>query len=224
MSVVISFPTDITKYTIVSGTWTIISPQLDGLIASGAGLITTVPSVLTNYSLEIPLRMLAANNLEGAIVLRFVDSSNFYWAGLGLYGHFVSIGKYLNGVASEQVYAKDANGNALLDTMIVQDQRYILKVVAEGARIRVYVNNILFIDWTDPTSPLLSGNIGFRIYSAHVQFAVATSKITVKSQSPSGTDLNVEVYVDENFVGYTPNSFPFESGVHTVRTQSEVTR
>lgn len=220
----VPFPTSLSSYAVVSGTWSIIGPQLDGVMASGAGLIITPPIVTDNYILEIPLRMLVASKLEAAIVFRFVNSSNFYWAGLGVYGRFLSIGKFINGVASEQKYAVDQNNVALPASLLVQDARYILKVVAEGAHIQVYVNNILYIDWTDPTSPILAGNIGFRIYSSHVQFAVSTSKITVKSLSPNGIDLNVEVYIDDTFVGYTPNSFPYEAGNHTVRTEAEVTR
>lgn len=52
--------------------------------------------------------------------------------------------------------------------VINPDTEYHLKVVAQGSSIKVYVNDVLYIDATDST--WTSGAIGMRSYFAHAHF------------------------------------------------------
>lgn len=52
-----------------------------------------------------------------------------------------------------------------------QNRKYHIRVVAEGANIKVYVDDMEIprIDYTDP-SPFISGKVGFRSYNTHALF------------------------------------------------------
>ena len=41
---------------------------------------------------------------------------------------------------------------------------YTLAVEVRDANIKVYVDNALVLDWTDPTLPYLSGTVGFKVH------------------------------------------------------------
>ncbi len=53
---------------------------------------------------------------------------------------------------------------------------YVLKVVCEGARIQVYVDGTLYLDYTDP-EPYMQGMVGVRTHNCPAEF----SHLTVKS-------------------------------------------
>ena len=58
---------------------------------------------------------------------------------------------------------------ARADGQFLQGTTYQLKAVCEGARIRVYVNGTLYLDYTDP-EPYMQGMVGVRTHNCPAVF------------------------------------------------------
>ena len=133
---------------------------LDG-VASGEGLIYAGDVNWTDYTVETDVRVVSDSvNNEVAVVVRFVNADNFYWAGLGCWGHRVSISRKVAGVTEELVFAGD-------HLEVLTDHTYHLKIVCKGDLIQLYVDDVLELEVNDATFP--NGAIGYRPYSSHIQ-------------------------------------------------------
>lgn len=101
-------------------------------------------------------------NPESAVVVRYNSPTDFYWVGLGCWGHFASISKVVAGTAQEIAFTGTAS-------QIAVDTPYNLKVTVIGNKIQLFVNNVLTVEATD--AQFSSGGIGFRLFNSHAQFA-----------------------------------------------------
>jgi len=134
--------------------------MLDG-ISTTSGLIVGGNVTWDDYQFSAPVRIVADSiNLEASLVFRYAEEANFYWAGLGPWNHRVSIGKYVDGIASEIAFAG-------VDTELVAGRTYELSVKVVGSTIELYVDGILELSVTDTSHPI--GAIGFRTYNSHVE-------------------------------------------------------
>ena len=156
---------DLTKWLIFKGAWNIIVVDeemtvLDG-VSPGEGLIYAGNIDWTNYTVETPVRIMPDTiTNEATVVVRFRDGNNFYWAGLGCWGHRVSISRKIDGVTEELVFDGDISE-------VLVDRVYNLKVVCKGDLIRLYVDDVLELEVHDSTHP--NGAIGYRTYNSHMQ-------------------------------------------------------
>ncbi len=81
---------NLNAWTIVDGTWTLMSGGVQGSGSSEA-LMYAGSTSWTNYQVTAPITISAGG--EASIVFRYSSSSSFYWAGLGCWGTQYSISK-----------------------------------------------------------------------------------------------------------------------------------
>ena len=134
--------------------------MLDG-VCTGEGLIVTGDVNWTDYHYSAKGRIIGDSvNNELALVVRYVDPLNFYWAGLGCWKHRVSISKVVNGTYQELVFAGTISE-------VVPGKDYTIEVRAVGDLIELYVDGVLELSVHDGSLP--NGGIGIRPYSSHVE-------------------------------------------------------
>ena len=134
--------------------------MLDGVV-TGEGLIVAGDVNWTDYYYSAKGRILSdSDNNELALVVRYVDVNNFIWAGLGCWGHRVSISRKVNGVSQELVFAG-------LRTEVVPGKDYVIAVRAVGNLLELYVDGVFELAVQDSSLP--KGSIGIRHYSSHVE-------------------------------------------------------
>ena len=134
--------------------------MLDG-ISAGEGLIVAGDATWTDYIIVTRARVLSDGQIpEVALIARFRDANNFYWLGLGCWGHRVSISRMVNGVPEELVF----NGQR---SEVQYDRFYALKVTCLGDLLQLYVDDVQELEVRDPTHP--QGAVGYRPYASHIQ-------------------------------------------------------
>jgi hypothetical protein len=150
---------DLNAWTVVSGTWNILNGSLEAS-SSAEGLIYVKGMEFRNCTLRARVKIAADSPAaEIAFCVDFVDSNNFYGAGLGCWDHKVSISKMINQVSEELVFG----GN---DTELVKNVWYNVTVEIAVGSIKLYLNNILELDTNDST--FTGGTFGIRIWNSHV--------------------------------------------------------
>jgi hypothetical protein len=143
--------------TILNGTAT-----YDALISAGNG-------TWLNYEVTGTCKIVtgSASN-EVSLVVRMADSLNFYWMGLGCWGHEYSISKAVNGVCTELEYSGvigDVDANV----------DYVLKAVCDGSTLELWVDGDKKLEATDTS--LTSGRLGVRTYNATVQVSALSASV-----------------------------------------------
>ena len=78
---------------------------------------------------------------------------------VGLMGDCVVIGK------QSYSYRELARADATFRT----GKTYVLKVICTGARLQVYVDGVLYLDYTDP-EPYMQGMVGVRTHNCALTF------------------------------------------------------
>lgn len=150
--------------------------MLDGQSPAEA-LITVGYQPWTDYIATTRTKVINDNVVgstrDAAIVFRYNDPANFYWAGIGLFGNYAGIGRCVNGIYELLI------STAENDQAIVYGQDYDLKVVVNKDTIQLYVNNTLLLTFKDAT--FTSGGVGLRMYNSHAQYAFIN---VVSSASP----------------------------------------
>jgi hypothetical protein len=101
-----------------------------------------------------------AGQNESSIVIRYVDANNFYWMGIGCWGHEYSISKVVNGS-----YQELASFGSVSD--VQSGVTYTLEGVANGNTLTLYVNGIQVLQVTDST--FASGAFGIRTFNSSIQ-------------------------------------------------------
>ena len=112
------------------------------------------------------------NNGEASVVIRFADVNNFYWAGIGCWGHQYSISRMLNGVPTE--LASYGSVSSLLS-----GQQYTIKAEASGNTLTLYVNGTPVLQTND--SSFTAGEAGIRTFGSLISvstFVTQTTPIT----------------------------------------------
>ncbi len=156
--VVENFGGDLSQWTTVLGSgFAIESGWLSASSAGGDNVMvnssaTTIADgvVACDVSTPLPLPSVA----DVSIVVRYVDTNNFYL----VYpcGNRLKIFKKLSGTYALKVDV------ALPDGYMAQSTWYRLQTTLSGSNIKVNWNGQQLINWTDPSSPFLSGKVGFR--------------------------------------------------------------
>jgi hypothetical protein len=147
------------NWTVVSGTWSLMNGMLEGS-SNVDGLIYANDNVWKDFTLTAKVKISADSpNAEVAFCVCFVDSRNFYLAGLGCRGHRVSISRTADNVEDELIFSGDRAD-------VAKDVWYIVSIKVSGGAIRLYVDDVLELAVNDST--LTSGEVGIRLWDSHV--------------------------------------------------------
>jgi hypothetical protein len=142
-----------------SGTWEEVNGSLEGF-SNAEGLIYARDDVWKDCVLTAKVKIAADSpRTEVAICFHLIDSGSFYWAGLGCWGHRVSISRMVSSVPQELAF----NGD---QASVDRDVWYNLKVKVSGSTIMLYVNDSLELSANDST--FARGTVGIRTWNSHV--------------------------------------------------------
>jgi hypothetical protein len=158
LSPLASFPWNGRNWTIIDGKWD-TTPSTSTLVGSGSteALITTDNTTL-DYS--VTMDTIIDTGPESSIVIRFINADNFYWMGIGCWGHQYSIGRMLNGIPTELA------GSGLASSL-QQGATYKLKATAIGNTLTLYVNGTQVLQTVD--NNLAFGAFGIRTYNSTIR-------------------------------------------------------
>jgi len=203
------------NWTVDSGTWSVLNGSLDGF-SNAEGLTYTSDIVWKDCMLTAKVKIAADSpTAEAAFCVRVADSENFYWAGLGCWGHRVSISRVIDHVPEELVFSGDGTG-------VVKDVWYVLSIEVSGDTIMLYVNDVLeLVTWRARDSSLANGGVGIRTWNSHILvdyitvsgFALTpepeTTSVGLKGVSWYGFDSNPSWYkMNEKYFAFLVKTFP----------------
>jgi len=150
---------DLNVWQVVSGTWSTLAGLLKGS-SNSEGLTYAKDLAWKDCTLNAKVKIAADSpRPEAAFCICLVDSGNYYWAGLGCWGHRVSISRKVNGVAEELIFAGD-------EADVAKDTWYNLSIKISRDQIALYLNDALELAMTD--SALGGGMVGIRSWGSHV--------------------------------------------------------
>lgn len=146
---------DLNKWEIISGNWLIQNNTLRGTSSSGDGVIFLKSKIYENFILECKIKV---ENREGSLAFRALDKDNLY---ILVFNPKVS---------------PDSQGSILLirkvkgkETYFAGAEQYVvpncwvnIKLIVEGEKINVYVNNRFVLSVDDEN--FKRGKVGMRIF------------------------------------------------------------
>jgi hypothetical protein len=182
-------------WTSQAGTW-----GVSGNVLAGSGgydvLAIAGNPVWADYSVTTNVMIMSGvSNVEASVVVRFENTSNFYWMGLGLFEHQYSIAKFVDGVYTELV----SSGTI---ASVQTNTTYKIRAVVYGNILQLYVDDVKVLETTDTSH--VNGAIGFRTWNSDVRYSgveVLSEYVVVANQysgsviAPNG---NVVVGVGAN--------------------------
>ncbi|MCK4424512.1 cellulase family glycosylhydrolase, partial [Candidatus Bathyarchaeota archaeon] len=181
-------------WNVVSGTWGIVNGSLEGF-SNAEGLTYASDIIWKDCILTAKVKIAADSpRAEAAFCVRFADSRNFYWAGLGCWGHRVSISRMVDHVPEELIFSGDRAD-------VAKDVWYNMSIRISGDAIVLYVNDVLELMVNDST--FTSGVVGVRAWNSHMlvdYVSVSTPELEIyRGFSCSGADFIYEKYTSEHF-------------------------
>jgi len=183
-------------WTSASGSWSVVTDDTKTLkqSASATSLITAGDS-WTDYTYEAKMKM-PITNANAGIVFRVKDSNNYY-----MYR--------INSAASKLELYKCVDGTmtSLSTTPFtaVAKQWYTVKVVMQENNIKCYVDGELKTEWTNPTTELAAGKIGFRTTSSGVLYDNVL--VTEINKAPTDISLTNNSVVENTASGSSVGTF-----------------
>jgi len=161
---------DLENWDVVEGEWSATGGVLKGT-AKGEALIWAGNKTWTNYQATANVRVVGLAG-EASLVIRYADSANFYYLGLGCWGHKYSISRVIDGNYVELNYSG-------LSSEVETNRFYTVTVLASHNLLQLFVDGAKVLEVVD--SSYLTGAIGFRTYNSTMQ----TGKIAVQSIIPT---------------------------------------
>jgi hypothetical protein len=166
-------------WNLAEGTWSVSNGSLEGL-SNSEGLIYKGDMIWTDLRLTSRVKIAADSpKAEAAFCIHLIDSGDFYWAGLGCWGHRVSISRMHSFVPRELVFSGDG-------AEVLKDVWYNISIKVTGNTITLYVNGLLELTTNDST--YVSGAVGVRTYDSHVIVDYITLNGLVSDFAPPPTD------------------------------------
>ena len=170
---------DLKYWTVVKGVWSFSGGVLQGgSLNSQESLIYANNSSWMSYQATANMRMVGSN--ETSLVVRYTDSSNFYWLGLGCWGHKYSISKVVNGIYQELNYSG-------LASEVVAGRWYLVSAVAVGSSLQLFVDGVKVLEVQDNSHSI--GVVGFRNFNGTMQashLVIQSKDFDIKIQTSEG--------------------------------------
>ena len=133
--------------------------MLQGTSAIGSeGLIWAGDITWTNYGVATKVRVV--NSGEASVVVRYKGPKDFYWLGLGCWGHKYSISKVVNGAYTELASFR-------LASEVEAGRWYLVLAVAVDGMLQLFVDGAKVLEVQDTS--LSNGAIGFRNWASTMQ-------------------------------------------------------
>jgi hypothetical protein len=184
-------------WNVSSGNWSVQNGTLEGF-SNYEGLIYAGNATWKDCTLSAKIKFAADSPQSEAALCVYLDSGDFYWAGLGCWGRRVSISRMVNYVPEELI----SSGNR---TDIAKDVWYTVSVNISNGTIMLYVDDSIELVTSDSTFE--SGSVGIRTWSSHViiDYVTVIGRHTSQGQpahdvlyadgtklrSPSGEEVNL---------------------------------
>jgi hypothetical protein len=149
---------NLSNWTAAEGEWTVSNGVLEGN-GSAEALVWAGSTSWTNYDVTANIRMFSPGG-DAVIVVRYTDLGNFYWVGLGSWGHKYSITKVENYVHTELAHSG-------LVSELEPDKWYTVSVVVIDSTLQLFVDGFLVLTVEDNSIP--SGAVGFGTYGGTMQ-------------------------------------------------------
>ena len=157
-----------TNWNYAEGSWNISSGEA---VINGYGKRTMGTRGLTDYTVSVDMTFVST--FDAGIIVR-VNNPALGGAGADLVSGTIFLQGYYVGLLNNGVQLAKLNYNS---TELVRTTgesfafgtKYNLRVEVQGPSIRVYVDNILKIDYTD-TDPIFSGKAGLKATNCNVKF------------------------------------------------------
>lgn len=149
---------DLSGWNVSGGNWSVQNGALDGF-SNYEGLIYAGNAMLGDCTFTAKLMIAADSSQAEAAICVYLDPGNYYWAGLGCWGHGISISRMVNYVPEELVFS----GNS---TDVAEDVWYTVSVEVSNGTIVLSVDDSLELAVDDSTFE--SGLVGIRTLSSHV--------------------------------------------------------
>lgn len=153
---------NLNNWVIINGDWVIVNDELQ----TSAGvreviLVREDPGF--NYEASTNTRVISSTRPESHIALRYVDSNNYYFAGLGAFGYTAAIGIIEGG----SVRMLASGGNPDYQDIVV-GQIYDMRVRVAGSTITVYLDGQEMCTVDDSTFGF--GAVGLTSYQSDVAY------------------------------------------------------
>ena len=195
---------NLNNWTVIKGVWTTTGSTLQGVSSvGGEDLIWAGNTTWTDYELSANVKMLKASE-DVSVVLRYIGPTNFYWLGLGCWGHKYSISKVVDGVYTELAYSGVAS-------QVEVDRWYSVSAIAVGNNLQLFVDGVMVLEVQDSSHP--TGAVGFRNWNGTMQAQL----LVVQSES-----LNIKLQMSDG--GYVLAGTSYDGRVELVKTDSNENR
>ena len=155
---------NLNDWAIINGDWSIVQEELQ-TSAGTREVILVREDPGFNYEASTITRVISSTfgTPESHIALRYVDSNNYYFAGLGAFGYTAAIGIIEGG--SVRMLASGGNPNY---QDIIVGQIYDMKVRVAGSTFTVYLDGVEMCTVDDSTFG--SGAVGLTSYQSYVAY------------------------------------------------------
>ncbi|OJV34744.1 MAG: hypothetical protein BGO29_09940 [Bacteroidales bacterium 36-12] len=200
----------------IDGAWEIRSGQAY-IKGYGKRTMTTGTAPWTDYTVQVDVTYI--NGMNGGLLLRAKNlalGSNGTSPQAGtdfLQGYYISLSSNAV-VLGKQNYnwaqLKSAPGN------YVTNKKYTLKASIIGADIKVYVDDVLVMEYTDP-NPFVTGRPGLRVHNTEVYFD--NFKVTVHDGDVSSVK---ELNISKNNIFIYPNPVDTMLSIHNISDASDI--
>jgi hypothetical protein len=170
---------NLSNWTIINGVWTVSGGVLQGVAPNQNCLIWAGNTAWTNYQLSTNASKLNSGNVIG-IVVRYTNTDNFYWMGLGCWGHKYSISKMVDGVGTELA------SSGSISTVEV-GRWYMISAVVVDNTLQFFVDGVKVLEVQDTS--LSNGAVGFITYNGTMQarhLLIQSKNFNIKIQTTDG--------------------------------------
>ena len=170
---------NLSNWTLVNGVWSVSGGVLQGVAPSENCLIWAGDTAWTNYQLSAYGSKLNSGNVIG-VVVRYTNPDNFYWMGLGSWGHKFSISKMDNGTGTELA------SSGLISEVEV-GRWYMISAVVDDSTLQLFVDGVKVLEVQD--SSLKNGAMGFITYNGTMQarhLSIQSKNLNIKIQTKDG--------------------------------------
>ena len=173
---------DASAWSPVAGQWSVV----DGEYVQGAGDVTDARSTVTgaydedwdNYTLELDARKL--DGAEGFLVgFAAGGADDYYWWNLGGWNNTRSVLQRASGGGANEVQALEGQS-------LVTGQDYRLKIVVSGRTIELYLDGVLQMTHTEPTSESL-----YQVVTHDEETGALTLKVVNPTAATARTSVQV---------------------------------